>query len=38
MTFEKYKEGSASIPNICEHFGIKCINLEKFIQEHKWVF
>ena len=29
---------AAKIPNICQHFGIECINLEKFMQEEEWKF
>ena len=38
VTLEKFRENSANIPNICEHFSIKCINLETFIKQQKWIF
>jgi hypothetical protein len=31
VTQEKPKPMSAKIPNICEHLGIECINLQKFM-------
>jgi hypothetical protein len=28
----------AKIPNICEHFNVKCVNLEKFMEVEGWSF
>lgn len=38
VTEEKHTPNSAKIPNICEHFQIECINLEKFMEYHDWTF
>ena len=38
VTEETYKENAAKIPNVCEHFGIECINLEEFMQRENWRF
>jgi len=38
VTGEYYKENSANIPNICEHFNIRCMNLETFMQSLNWIF
>ncbi len=38
VTLEKSAPNSARIPNICEHFGIKCINLEEFMEAEGWEF
>ena len=38
VTEETKSPNSAKIPNICEHFGVKCVNLETFMRIHKWSF
>jgi len=38
VTQELYKPNSARIPNVCEHFGIKYCNLEKFMEYENWEF
>ena len=38
VTAEEYRENSAKIPNICEHFSIECINLERFMEQENWTF
>lgn len=38
VTEEVYKENGAKIPNVCEHFGIECINLEDFMTKEGWQF
>lgn len=38
VTEEKWKKNSAKIPNICEHFEIKCTNLEGFMETENWEF
>ena len=38
VTEEKFKENAAKIPNICEHFGIGCVNLEGFLLKEDWQF
>ena len=35
---EKLKPKGAKIPNVCEHFGIPCINLKEFMQRQQWSF
>ncbi|RXJ60689.1 PIN domain-containing protein [Candidatus Marinarcus aquaticus] len=38
VTTEKYSENGAKVPNICEHFNVKCMNLTHFMKEEKWIF
>lgn len=38
VTEENKKDHSAKIPNVCEHFGIQCLNLEKFMDKENWTF
>ncbi len=38
VTTEKYKENASQIPNVCKHFNIPCINLEKFMEKENWKF
>lgn len=38
VTEEVVKETGAKIPNVCRHFGIKCVNLEQFMENEGWVF
>ncbi len=38
VTQEKLKDNAAKIPNVCEHFGILCIGLEKFMENENWRF
>ena len=38
VTQEKLKENAAQIPNVCKHFGIPCINLERFMEKEGWQF
>jgi hypothetical protein len=35
---ESYKPNAAKIPNVCEHFGIRCIKLGEFLREKRWTF
>jgi len=32
VTEESVRENAARIPNVCEHYGIECINLEAFLE------
>ena len=32
VTQEVWKPNAARIPNVCEHFGIQCLNLETFME------
>jgi len=38
VTQEIKKPNAAKIPNVCEHFGIPCLNLEAFMEDEKWRF
>lgn len=38
ITQERYKNNSAKIPNICEHFKINCIDLEGLLINENWEF
>ena len=38
VTMETLKPNAADIPNICEHFKIKHLSLEKFMEEEGWEF
>jgi len=38
VTQEIKKPNAARIPNVCEHFGIPCLNLEAFMENEKWRF
>lgn len=38
VTMESYKLNAARIPNVCEHFDIKCFNFEDFMKNENWQF
>jgi len=38
VTEEAMKPNAARIPNICEHFGINCTNVEGFMEREMWEF
>lgn len=38
ITEEEKKDNAAKIPNVCEHFGVECDNLEGFLQRQGWEF
>lgn len=38
VTMEQLKRNAARIPNICQHFSIKCLTLEEFMDEQGWKF
>ena len=38
VTLESRQPNAAKIPNICEHLGILCMNLEEFMEEEGWQF
>jgi hypothetical protein len=38
VTEEAKKQHASRIPNICEHFGITCCNLEAFMETKRWQF
>ena len=38
VSMETYKPNAADIPNICDHFGVRCLSLEKFMEAEGWKF
>ena len=38
VTVEVLKPNAAKIPNICQHFGVKCLTLQGFMKEQNWIF
>lgn len=38
VTEERLKPNAAKIPNVCAHFNIPCIDLERFMQQQDWTF
>lgn len=38
VTEESNKQNSARIPNVCDHFGIACTNVEGFLAANGWQF
>lgn len=38
LTMEQLKKNAAKIPNICDHFKIPCVNLERFMEIEGWTF
>jgi len=38
VTQEKKTDNAAKIPNVCDHFGIPCDNLEGFMEKENWTF
>jgi hypothetical protein len=38
VTEEVLKPHAAKIPNVCEHFGVRSINVRQFLGELGWVF
>lgn len=38
VTMEKLKTNAAKIPNICQHFSVPCMDLEKFMEQEGWTF
>ena len=38
VTMEEFKPNAARIPNICRHFGVKCLSLQEFMEEEGWAF
>lgn len=38
VTQELKKPKAARIPNVCDHFGIPCMNLEAFMEKEEWRF
>jgi len=38
VTTEVFKPNAAKIPNICQHFGVPCVDLQGFMAMEGWVF
>jgi hypothetical protein len=38
VSMEKLRPNAAKIPNICQHFGVGCIDLEEFMEVQGWTF
>ncbi len=38
VTEESFKKDAAKIPNVCQHFGVKYMNLEEFMKAEGWSF
>jgi hypothetical protein len=38
VTEEEHKPNAAKIPNVCERFGINCINFEQMMSQEGWEF
>jgi hypothetical protein len=38
VTNERWKENSAKLPNVCNHFGIPFLDLEEFMKKEDWIF
>lgn len=38
VTEEQLKPNAAKIPNVCAHFNVHCIDLERFMQQQGWAF
>ncbi|WP_295427868.1 PIN domain-containing protein [uncultured Thiodictyon sp.] len=38
VTQEGLKPNAAKVPNVCQHFGVPCLNLEAFMAQQGWTF
>lgn len=38
VTEEALKPNAAKIPNVCQHFGVPCMNLQTFMLQQGWTF
>lgn len=38
VTMEQLKPNAVKIPNICQHFGVRCLSLQDFMDEEGWQF
>lgn len=38
VTEEEFKPNAAKVPNVCQKFGVSCMNLEQFMQRRGWSF
>jgi len=38
VTEESYRPNAAKIPNVCNHFGIDCVSIERMMEIEDWEF
>ena len=38
VTLERKRPNAAKIPNICDHLGVQCLDLEQFMEKEGWQF
>ena len=38
VTEEKLAPNASKIPNVCDHFGVDCTNLQGFMEREHWMF
>lgn len=38
ITQERWKQNAAQLPNVCEKYGIPCIDLQEFMEIENWMF
>src|SRR5207244_12953235 len=38
VTMERLRTNAVKIPNICQHFRVRCLSLEEFMEEEGWQF
>jgi hypothetical protein len=38
VTMEIFKPKAVKIPNICRHFGVRCLSLQEFMEAENWKF
>lgn len=38
VTLERGKPNAAKIPNVCAHFGVRCLDFEGFMHDNGWSF
>ena len=38
VTLEVNRDNAVKIPNMCQHFSVRCLSLEEFIEKESWVF
>ncbi len=38
VTEEKERPNASKIPNVCQHFGVDCTNLQGFMEREGWTF
>lgn len=38
VTSEVWRDNAPKVPNVCQHFGVRWLNLEGFMAEAGWTF